>query len=213
MSVGLCLLTSITATTDAAACCGCGCSSRAWASGPRSRSFTIVVQSAVPFDKLGVATCNLTFFRQIGGSVGLAIVGTHLRPGPGGLRSCRRSSQQGIPQDLAGQLARFAGGGGGGEVGQVGQTCAPRSRRRCPRMLQPFLDQIVNGVFDAFSHGGRGRVLGGHGGGARGALVVALFLPEVPLRGMVRRGAPGVAGAPGHGGGGEPEVEIIAPGI
>jgi hypothetical protein len=30
----------------------------------------------VPFSKLGVATSNLTFFRQIGGSVGLAIAGT-----------------------------------------------------------------------------------------------------------------------------------------
>src|SRR2546430_7595696 len=38
--------------------------------------FTIVVQNAVPFSKLGVATSNLTFFRQIGGSVGLAIAGT-----------------------------------------------------------------------------------------------------------------------------------------
>jgi hypothetical protein len=30
----------------------------------------------VPFRKLGVATSNLTFFRQIGGTIGLAIAGT-----------------------------------------------------------------------------------------------------------------------------------------
>ena len=40
--------------------------------GPTLSVFTIVVQNAVPFSKLGVATSNLTFFRQIGGSVGLA---------------------------------------------------------------------------------------------------------------------------------------------
>ncbi|HEX7472350.1 MAG TPA: MDR family MFS transporter, partial [Candidatus Limnocylindrales bacterium] len=44
--------------------------------GPTLSVFTIVVQNAVPFRKLGVATSNLTFFRQIGGSVGLAISGT-----------------------------------------------------------------------------------------------------------------------------------------
>jgi hypothetical protein len=44
--------------------------------GPTLAVFTIVVQNAVPFEKLGTATSNLTFFRQIGGSVGLAIAGT-----------------------------------------------------------------------------------------------------------------------------------------
>ncbi len=44
--------------------------------GPTFSVFTIVVQNAVPFSVLGVATSNLTFFRQIGGSVALAIVGT-----------------------------------------------------------------------------------------------------------------------------------------
>src|SRR4029078_347517 len=36
---------------------------------------TIVIQNAVPFRQLGVATSNLTFFRQIGGTVALAFVG------------------------------------------------------------------------------------------------------------------------------------------
>ena len=47
--------------------------------GPTFSVFTIVVQNAVPFSVLGVATSNLTFFRQIGGSVALAIVGHDLR--------------------------------------------------------------------------------------------------------------------------------------
>ena len=37
---------------------------------------TIVIQNAVPFRQLGVATSNLTFFRQIGGTIALAFVGT-----------------------------------------------------------------------------------------------------------------------------------------
>ena len=45
--------------------------------GPTLSVFTIVVQNAVPFKFLGAATSNLTFFRQVGGSVGLAIVGSY----------------------------------------------------------------------------------------------------------------------------------------
>jgi EmrB/QacA subfamily drug resistance transporter len=44
--------------------------------GPTFSVPTIVIQNAVPFRELGVATSNLTFFRQIGGSIALAFVGT-----------------------------------------------------------------------------------------------------------------------------------------
>jgi len=44
--------------------------------GPTFAVFTIIVQNAVPFHELGVATSNLTFVRPIGGSVSLAFVGT-----------------------------------------------------------------------------------------------------------------------------------------
>src|SRR6186713_2356989 len=44
--------------------------------GPTFSVPTIVIQNAVPFRQLGVATSNLTFFRQIGGTVALAFVGT-----------------------------------------------------------------------------------------------------------------------------------------
>ena len=44
--------------------------------GPTFSVPTIVIQNAVPFRELGVATSNLTFFRQIGGTIALAFVGT-----------------------------------------------------------------------------------------------------------------------------------------
>jgi EmrB/QacA subfamily drug resistance transporter len=44
--------------------------------GPTMAGFTIVVQNAVPVNRLGVATSTLTFLRQIGASVGLAAAGT-----------------------------------------------------------------------------------------------------------------------------------------
>jgi hypothetical protein len=75
MAVGLALMTQIQATTDIRAMwawmfiTGAGI-------GPTLAVFTIIVQNSVPFSALGTATSNLTFFRQIGGSVGLAISGT-----------------------------------------------------------------------------------------------------------------------------------------
>ena len=44
--------------------------------GPSFAVFTTIVQSAVAPRMLGAATSSLTFFRQVGGSVGLAIAGT-----------------------------------------------------------------------------------------------------------------------------------------
>ena len=44
--------------------------------GPTMAGYTVVVQNAVPLNRLGVATSTLTFLRQIGGSVGLAAAGT-----------------------------------------------------------------------------------------------------------------------------------------
>ncbi len=75
MGISTLLMTQLTATTPLAVVwfwmflAGLGV-------GPTFSVFTIVVQNAVPFHFLGVATSNLTFFRQIGGTVALAFVGT-----------------------------------------------------------------------------------------------------------------------------------------
>src|SRR5207247_9110850 len=43
--------------------------------GPSFAVFTLIVQNAVSPDRIGVATSSLTFFQQIGGTVGLTIAG------------------------------------------------------------------------------------------------------------------------------------------
>jgi EmrB/QacA subfamily drug resistance transporter len=57
--------------------------------------YTIAVQNAVPYQILGVATSTATFFRSIGGSVGLAIFGSVLNNRFAGEMSVR------IPADFA----------------------------------------------------------------------------------------------------------------
>ena len=104
--------------------------------GPTLSVFTIVVQNAVPFRQLGVATSNLTFFRQIGGSIGLALLGTVF-----GNRLVAEIPTQlvaaGVPQQA---VTQFASGGDQGtnliEVGKdLGQTILdglPAAARRAP---------------------------------------------------------------------------------
>jgi len=41
--------------------------------GPSMSGFTVVVQNSAPANQLGVATSTLTFLRQIGGGMGIAM--------------------------------------------------------------------------------------------------------------------------------------------
>jgi EmrB/QacA subfamily drug resistance transporter len=110
--------------------------------GPPLAGFTVVVQNAVSLKRLGVATSTLTFFRQIGGSVGLAIadtvfssVFTNQLP--------RSLAAQGIPQPVIDQLvARTQALTGVGGAQQVGSL---------PPQIQPLLPQILAAIKDALS--------------------------------------------------------------
>ena len=44
--------------------------------GPTFAVFILIVQNSVPVARLGAASSSLTFFQQVGGTVGLAITGT-----------------------------------------------------------------------------------------------------------------------------------------
>jgi EmrB/QacA subfamily drug resistance transporter len=122
--------------------------------GPTFSVFTLVVQNAVPFHFLGVATSNLTFFRQIGGTVALAIVGTifgtafqqQLIP---------EMSAAGVPPAL---VAGFQQGVQSGAVdlsqltgtGDLGQTILANAGPLAPT-IEPFISNIVAGIHGAFS--------------------------------------------------------------
>ena len=75
--------------------------------GPTFAVFPLVVQNNVPVRQIGTATSNLTFFQQVGGTVGLALTGTiFARRWP---TSCRASSASaGVPPAGRGALAAAA---------------------------------------------------------------------------------------------------------
>jgi len=110
------------------------------------------VQNAVPMSKLGVATSNLTLFRQIGGSVGLAIMGTVFGTTFVG-QLVPELVANGIPQQGAEQLAAFAGGSGGELTGVGGTSLADTLATVLPAPFQSFIPGIVSGIHDAFTAG------------------------------------------------------------
>jgi EmrB/QacA subfamily drug resistance transporter len=193
MTVGLVLMTQLRANTELPVLwfwmfvTGVGI-------GPTLSVFTIVVQNAVPFSRLGVATSNLTFFRQIGGSVGLAITGTIF-----GTRLLDEIPNQlkaaGLPQQV---VSQFAGAGTGaldnlvGVGGDLGSQILKLVPPQFQEAAKPLIPAIVQGIHEAFSIavasafqiGVVTTILG---------FVAALALKEIPLRSSNVAAAPAAA--------------------
>jgi EmrB/QacA subfamily drug resistance transporter len=153
--------------------------------GPTFSVFTIVVQNAVPFRYLGVATSNLTFFRQIGGTVALAIVGTIF--GTAFAQQIVPSlSSAGVPPQLVDQ---FQAGIQTGAVdlgqltgtGDLGQTILASLPPAAVPIVQPFIGNIVAGIHDAFSLAVAQTFWIGVGA-AIIAAIAAMFMQELSLR-------------------------------
>jgi len=123
--------------------------------GPTFAVFTIVVQNAVPFHELGVATSSLTFFRQIGGSVALAIVGT-LFAAAFTDQLAPSLAAAGVPAQL---VSGFTQGGASGGldfneltgVGDLGASILAATPEAFRPAVEPFITNIVSGIHGAFS--------------------------------------------------------------
>ena len=153
LAVGLFLHDEPRADTRPAGRCGSGWSSPASASGRRSRVFTALVQNSVDAAAASaVATASLTFFQQIGGTIGLTIAGTILADSltkelPSRLDGQRRAAADRRPVQAqaaaAAQALDLTGTGdlgaqilaarAGGSSGRSSQPFIPRSSRRSTR--------------------------------------------------------------------------------
>ena len=153
--------------------------------GPTFSVFTIIVQNAVPFHQLGVATSNLTFFRQIGGSVALAIVGTIF-----GSTFLEQMSPQltaaGVPAPVVAGFGQASASGaidfnaltGTGDLGAAILAGIPEAFRGA---VEPFIENIVAGIHQAFSLAVAQTFWIGVAA-AIVAAVAAMFMIEHPLR-------------------------------
>src|SRR3954462_15579250 len=147
--------------------------------GPTFSVPTIVIQNAVPFRELGVATSHLPFFRQIGGTVSLAFVGT----------ICATACQDNLgPQMVAAGvpapvLEGFAQAGGKVDFGQltgVGDLSQILAKA-LPAEAQAAIPAIVEGIHGAFSHATAQTFWLGVVG-ALIAAAAAVAIKEIPLR-------------------------------
>jgi len=148
--------------------------------GPSFAVFTLVVQNTVAPDRVGVATASLTFFQQIGGTVGLTIAGTVFA----GRMTTEVPAQllgAGVPKPLVTQFA--AGGGaidltGTGDLGQRILASVPAGARDT---VAPLIPNIVSAIHQAFSIALASTFWVGVVGAVVGAALV-VFLPEAPMR-------------------------------
>jgi EmrB/QacA subfamily drug resistance transporter len=149
--------------------------------GPSLAAFTIVVQNAAPFAQLGAATSALTFFRQVGGTVGLAIGGTLF--GTALITELpRQMALAGVPQEIA---TRFSSSGVGSEfssVGDLGAQILASLPEQARPAVEPFIPNLVAGFHDAFSIAIGSALWIGVAAAIVATVVTLLLLPEVPLR-------------------------------
>jgi EmrB/QacA subfamily drug resistance transporter len=88
--------------------------------GPSIPLFTLAVQNAVPMFKIGSATSAVTFFRSMGSTIGVAILGSvFANTLSSDLASRMEVIQKAAPAAMASRFEQFSSGGGGqsGEEG------------------------------------------------------------------------------------------------
>ena len=151
--------------------------------GPSFAVFTLIVQNAVSPDRIGVATGSLTFFQQIGGTVGLTLAGTVL-----GDRLVTEIPTQmlasGVPQPLIDQFTSNPAAAqqldltGTGDLGARILAVVPDAFKAT---VEPVIPAIVHGIHEAISIAIASTFWIGIGGAIIAAVLV-LLLHEVPMR-------------------------------
>jgi EmrB/QacA subfamily drug resistance transporter len=147
--------------------------------GPSFAVFTLVVQNAVAPRDVGTATSSLTFFQQIGGTVGLTIAST--------VFASRlvteipvQLARNGVPQEFISQFRPDAALdiSGTGDLGQRILASVPPEARA---FVEPLIEAIVTAIHEASSIA----LASTFWVGVAGALIAVffvLFLREEPMR-------------------------------
>jgi EmrB/QacA subfamily drug resistance transporter len=168
--------------------------------GPTFAVFTLIVQNGVPVERLGTATSNLTFFQQVGGTVGLAITGTVF-----GTTLADQVPQQlgaaGIPAEVGAALATGGGLDALTGVGDLGTAILAATPEAVRAQVEPFVPAIVDAIYQALSLATASTFVLGIGAAVVASGLV-LFLREAPMRSWDAAGAP--ADRPGLPAVGEP---------
>ena len=143
--------------------------------GPSLAGYVVIVQAAVPPDRFGVAAGTLTFFRRMGGALGLAVAGSVFNASFAS-QMPRTLPARGVPAPVA---DRIAGGRNVNELASpTGLTDALAAQ--LPGPLRPLIPDIIRGLHDAFA-AALGTVFWPALGAAVLALACMLAIKELPL--------------------------------
>lgn len=147
--------------------------------GPSFAVFTLIVQNTVPVKYLGTATSNLTFFQQVGGTVGLALTGTIF-----GTTLAQELPKQlaagGVPPQISEGFARAGTSNTLGGVGDLGAAILAGVPAEFRAQVEPFIPAIVSAFNQAFSIATASTFILGIGA-ALIAAVLVVFLREEPM--------------------------------
>jgi len=148
--------------------------------GPSFAVFTLVVQNAVSPDRIGVATSSLTFFQQIGGTIGLTISSTIFAT-----RIVAELPVQllaaGVPQPVVDQFVKGGDTGAITGTGDLGAAILAQIPPALRPQFEPLVPAIVTGIHQAFTIA----LASTFWVGIVGAIVAAgavLLLREEPMR-------------------------------
>jgi MFS family permease len=175
--------------------------------GPISAVLTAVVQTTVPAAVMGVATSTLTFFRQLGASIWLAISGsvfsTVFRD-----QLPARMTADGVPADMARGLTSGSGAvasEASTNVGDLGASILAALPAEARAAVEPFIGSIVSALHEAFSlASGTAFWIGIGAVGAAFLLLLPLRETRLPLERLaeIRGHAPATTAVP------TPEVAV-----
>jgi EmrB/QacA subfamily drug resistance transporter len=118
--------------------------------GPVFSVFPMIVQSNVPVTQIGAASSSVSFFQQVGGTVGLAITGTIFATSmthelPAALGSAGVPPQVGQALAGSGGIQALTGVGSGGASFLASLPADVRG------LIEPFLPAIVGAIHSAIS--------------------------------------------------------------
>jgi EmrB/QacA subfamily drug resistance transporter len=156
--------------------------------GPSLAVFTLVVQNAVAPQHIGTATSSVTFFQQIGGTIGLTIAGTVFGE-RFGHEVPTRLQAAGVPAEFA---AGFANGSGGVDLqgtGDLGERILASVPAEQQQFVAPLIPGIVGAIYDSVSIAIASSFWVGIAAAVVAAIVV-IFIPEVPMRDTFEMEAP-----------------------
>jgi EmrB/QacA subfamily drug resistance transporter len=146
--------------------------------GPTFAVFTIVVQNAVPFKDLGAATSDLTLFRQIGTTIGIAVAFTIFRLNFTWDLLREQLIAAGLPANSPFVPVTAPPGFDPGQLTAISGNGSADFLALIPAQLQPL---FIDGFHRALTISIANSIwLGVAAAGV--ALVTAFFLKEIPLR-------------------------------